>query len=130
MEKEWPFPSLTKCTSSKRNQLFQFIEHQTQQRKEVESLFTWTGCYLFEHENGNDCCLKLDASKSSINLWSDTLALAAAKRWYSSNTEVRHHFCNFLKHPTRQPVRCWKMDTKKKHNLNKILFTLEFEATT
>lgn len=91
----------------KSNYLLQFIEWQIQQRKEAESLLAWTGCYLFEHENGNDCCLKLDASKSSINLWSDTLALAAAKRWYSSNTEVRHHLCNFLKHPTRQPVRCF-----------------------
>lgn len=93
----------------------------TQQIREADSLFACTGCYLFEHENDNDCCLKLDASKSSINLWSDTLALAAAKRWYSSNTEVRHHFCNFLRHPTRQPVRCWKVDRKQKHNLDKAL---------
>lgn len=47
-------------------------------------------------------------SNRSMNLWSESRALAAAKRWYSSNIEDRHHLCIFLRHPTRQPVRCWK----------------------
>jgi hypothetical protein len=51
-------------------------------------------------------CIKLDASNSSMNLWSVLLAFAAAKCRYSSNTEDRHHFCSFLRHPTTQPVRC------------------------
>ena len=51
-------------------------------------------------------CVKLDASNSSMNLWSVLLAFAAAKCRYSSNTEDRHHFCSFLRHPTTQPVRC------------------------
>jgi len=62
---------------------------------------------LCELENDVDKCFRLETSNSSINLWSETLAFAAANRWYSSNTEDRHHFCSFLKHPTRQPVRCW-----------------------
>jgi hypothetical protein len=41
-----------------------------------------------------------------MNLWSVILAFAAAKRWYSSKTEDKHHSCSFLKHPTTQPVRC------------------------
>jgi hypothetical protein len=51
-------------------------------------------------------CIRLDASNSSMNLWSVVLAFAAAKCRYSSNTEDRHHFCSFLRHPTTQPVRC------------------------
>jgi len=51
-------------------------------------------------------CIKLDASNSSMNLWSVLLAFAAAKCRYSSNTEDRHHFCSFLRHPTTQPVWC------------------------
>jgi len=51
-------------------------------------------------------CIKLDASNSSMNLLSVLLAFAAAKCRYSSNTEDRHHFCSFLRHPTTQPVRC------------------------
>lgn len=50
--------------------------------------------------------LKLTASNDSINLKSVTLDLTPAKTWYSSNTEDRHQFCNFRKHPTRQPVLC------------------------
>jgi hypothetical protein len=61
---------------------------------------------LSQHEKDAGKCFKLEMSKSSINLRSDTLAFAPAKRWYSSNTEVRHQRCNFLKHPTTQPVRC------------------------
>ena len=48
-------------------------------------------------------CIKLDASNSSMNLWSVLLAL---KCRYSSNTENWHHFCSFLRHPTTQPVWC------------------------
>jgi len=51
-------------------------------------------------------CIKLDASNSSMNLLSVLLAFAAAKCRYSSNTDDRHHFCSFLRHPTTQPVRC------------------------
>jgi len=65
--------------------------------------------YLLEHENDIGRCFKLETSNNSINLWSVTLALAAAKRWYSSKTDVRHHLCNFLKQPTRQPVRCFPL---------------------
>jgi hypothetical protein len=43
-----------------------------------------------------------------MNLLSVLLAFAAAKCRYSSNTDDRHHFCSFLRHPTTQPVRCWK----------------------
>ena len=73
--------------------------------------------YLLEHENDIGRCFKLETSNNSINLWSVTLALAAAKRWYSSKTDVRHHLCNFLKQPTRQPVRCW---TERKQASNKL----------
>lgn len=59
-------------------------------------------------------CFKEETSKRSINLWSDILVLAAAKRWYSSKVEVRHHFCNFLRQPTTQPVRCCIKETKRK----------------
>jgi hypothetical protein len=51
-------------------------------------------------------CIRLDASNSSMNLWSVLLAFAAAKCRYSSNTEDRRHLCSFLRHPTTQPVRC------------------------
>ena len=78
-------------------------------RKKKQKPFNNTGWfYLFEHENGIGKCFKLETSNISINLWSATLALAAANRWYSSKTDERHHRCSFLRHPTRQPVRCWK----------------------
>ena len=41
-----------------------------------------------------------------MNFRSLILDFAPAKRWYSSTTEDKHQFCNFLKQPTRQPVRC------------------------
>jgi hypothetical protein len=41
-----------------------------------------------------------------MNLLSVLLAFAVAKCRYSSNTDDRHHFCSFLRHPTTQPVRC------------------------
>lgn len=95
--------------------LFQFIPIQSRNyhtlplTKGSKSLSTLLLVYLFEHENDIGWCLKLETSNNSINLWSEILALAAAKRWYSSKTEVRHHRCNFLKHPTRQPVRCFPL---------------------
>lgn len=58
-----------------------------------------------------------------MNLWSETLALAAAKRWYSSKTDVRHHFCNLRRHPTRQPVRCWQSEQQTIYNLEGIYRT-------
>lgn len=68
-----------------------------------------------QSESGIDTggCFKLDISNNSINLRSDILALSAANLWYSSKMEVKHHFWYFLKHPTRQPVRCctWKFST-------------------
>lgn len=63
-------------------------------------------CYLFKQENDRGWFFKLETSNNSMNLWSDTLALAAANLWYSSKMEDRHHLCSFLKHPTRHPVRC------------------------
>lgn len=68
-------------------------------------------CHLCDCENENDkgkYVDKLEVSNDSMNLRSETLALAAAKRRYSSNTDDKHHFCNFLKQPTTQPVRCCK----------------------
>lgn len=62
-------------------------------------------------------------SNSSMNLWSETLALAAANRWYSSNIEDKHHFCNFLRHPTTQPVRCYV-----KRNVEKFQAECEMQA--
>jgi hypothetical protein len=59
-----------------------------------------------EQENDIGIWLKLETSNISMNLWSETLAFAAANRWYSSNIDVKHHFWSFLKQPTRQPVRC------------------------
>lgn len=75
--------------------------------KMKEAGIVWTDHLPFEHEMGMDMCFTAETSNNSINLWSVTLALAAANRWYSSKTEERHHLCSFLKHPTRQPVRCF-----------------------
>lgn len=69
-------------------------------------------CYLFKQENDIGRCFRLETSNNSMNLWSETLAFAAANLWYSSNMDDKHHLCNFLKHPTRQPVRCWKYKNK------------------
>lgn len=63
--------------------------------------------YFLEHENDSGWCFKQEISNNSMNLWSDTLALAPANLWYSSKTDDRHHLCNLLMHPTRQPVRCF-----------------------
>jgi len=41
-----------------------------------------------------------------MKLKSVVLDLAPANFLYSSNTEDKHQLCNFLKHPTTQPVRC------------------------
>lgn len=73
----------------------------------------WLYTTLFEHENDVGKCLKVEISNNSMNLWSETLAFAAANLWYSSKIEVRHHFCNLLKHPTRQPVRCCTKSKRK-----------------
>lgn len=69
---------------------------------------TWAlkSFYFSRQENVAFKCFSEEMSKHSINLWSDSLVLAAAKRWYSSKIEVRHHFCNFLRQPITQPVRC------------------------
>lgn len=64
--------------------------------------------HLVEQEKVIGIWLKLETSNISMNLWSETLAFAAANRWYSSNIDVKHHFWSFLKHPTRQPVLCCK----------------------
>lgn len=80
--------------------------------KMKEAGIVWTDHLPFEHEMGMDMCFTAETSNNSINLWSVTLALAAANRWYSSKTEERHHLCSFLKHPTRQPVRCCKVEKK------------------
>lgn len=62
--------------------------------------------YLLEQEKDIGVCFKPDTSNDSKNLWSETLALAAANRLYSSSIDVMHHFWSFLMHPTRHPVLC------------------------
>lgn len=60
-----------------------------------------------------------------MNLWSVILAFAAAKRWYSSKTEDKHHFCSFLKHPTKQPVRCCRCE-----NIQQLVQDLDHEVVS
>lgn len=85
-------------------------------------------CYLFGTENDLGKFLKDETSNISINLWSEILALAAANRWYSSNTEVRHHLCDFLKHPTRQPVRCWMSSDPIQSQVSILIWTDEIAS--
>lgn len=69
---------------------------QAKERKTQFSITFFCVCYLFKYENGIGKCFKLEISNNSTNLWSETRAFAAAKRWYSSKTDDKHHFCSFL----------------------------------
>lgn len=77
-----------------------------QQHLKLYVRFAFSDQHLLEHEKESGECLRLEMSKSSMNLWSEILALEAANLWYSSKIEDKHHLCIFLTHPTRHPVRC------------------------
>lgn len=105
--------------------------------REFPSCSWGEGSYFFNtsyRENEACKCFKLEISNRSMNIWSEILVLAAAKRWYSSKIEARHHCCIFLRHPTRQPVRCYKQRDPKLRELINFLSsendTKELEVDT